>query len=242
MLKNPTQMLDQFLAPLAGAQGQQFLSPLTGGQGQVQGQGMPKRGGLSDLAVGGAAGGVLGLLLTNKKTRKLAGSAAKVGGMALVGGLAYRAFTNWQQSQQQPQGAQVTEAQFVPADPAKADSISRKILTSMVAAARADGSISDDERARIAEAVGTLPIDDEDRNALSRLLLGKVGIDEVVEGVDCPEEAAEIYAAALMVIAEPNPAEKAYLDLLSTRLGLERPLVEHLHAEAARLSGDTVAA
>ena len=46
---------------------------------------------------GGLAGGALANLLSGKKGRKLAGSALKVGGLALVGGLAYKAWQNYQQ-------------------------------------------------------------------------------------------------------------------------------------------------
>ena len=46
---------------------------------------------------GGLAGGALANALSGKKTRKVAGSALQLGGMALVGGLAYKAWQNYQQ-------------------------------------------------------------------------------------------------------------------------------------------------
>jgi len=53
------------------------------------------------LAGGAAAGGIMALLMTNKKARKFAGKAATVGGTALLGGLAFSAFKNWQSNNQQ---------------------------------------------------------------------------------------------------------------------------------------------
>ena len=48
---------------------------------------------------GGLAGGALSGLLTSKAGRKFAGSALKLGGVAIVGGLAYKAYQNYRQSQ-----------------------------------------------------------------------------------------------------------------------------------------------
>ena len=51
---------------------------------------------------GGLAGGALANVLAGKKGRKLAGSALKVGGLALVGGLAYKAWQSYQQGGGRP--------------------------------------------------------------------------------------------------------------------------------------------
>jgi uncharacterized membrane protein YebE (DUF533 family) len=53
--------------------------------------------GVAGGLAGGIAGGALANVLSGKKGRKLAGSALKVGGLALVGGLAYKAWQNHQQ-------------------------------------------------------------------------------------------------------------------------------------------------
>jgi len=50
------------------------------------------------------------------------------------------------------------------------------------------------------------------------------------------EEAAEIYAASLLVVDPDLPAEKGYHALLAARLKLDPKLVEHLHANAAAIS------
>jgi uncharacterized membrane protein YebE (DUF533 family) len=46
---------------------------------------------------GGLAGGALANVLSGKKARKVAGSALQLGGMALVGGLAYKTWQKYQQ-------------------------------------------------------------------------------------------------------------------------------------------------
>jgi predicted lipid-binding transport protein (Tim44 family) len=53
--------------------------------------------GIAGGLAGGLAGGVLANALSGKKARKVAGSALQLGGLALVGGLAYKAWQNYQQ-------------------------------------------------------------------------------------------------------------------------------------------------
>lgn len=50
------------------------------------------------LAGGAAAGGVMALLMSNNSARKVMGNVATIGGSALVGGIAYKAFDNWKQN------------------------------------------------------------------------------------------------------------------------------------------------
>ena len=62
--------------------------------GGREGSGAGNRG---DLLKGAAAGGLLGLLVGNKKARKMAGGLVGYGGAAAAGALAFKAWQNWQQ-------------------------------------------------------------------------------------------------------------------------------------------------
>ena len=53
----------------------------------------------ADFGKGALAGGALGLLLGNRKARKMGGKAAVYGGLAAVGVLAYKAYGDWQKQQ-----------------------------------------------------------------------------------------------------------------------------------------------
>ena len=72
-------MLDQLIGPDA----QRRIQQMAGGSGK-------------SLATGAIAGGLAGLLLSGGKPRKLLGNALGLGGAALVGGLAYKAWQDWQ--------------------------------------------------------------------------------------------------------------------------------------------------
>lgn len=54
-------------------------------------------GAAADGFAGGLAGGTLANVLSGKQARKVAGSAPQPCGMALVGGLAYKAWQNYRQ-------------------------------------------------------------------------------------------------------------------------------------------------
>ena len=90
---------------------------------------------------GGLAGGALGSMLAGKKGKKLAGNALKVGGLALVGGLAYKAWQSYQQGAAAPGagGIQVPPAggAFLPdaGDAQATGSLSLLLARAMIAAA-----------------------------------------------------------------------------------------------------------
>ena len=81
-------LLDQFL----GGQG----APSTGRTGQSTGG----LSGLSGLGGGALAGGLAALLVGTKTGRKVGKTALTYGGSALVGGLAYKAWRDWQSGKQ----------------------------------------------------------------------------------------------------------------------------------------------
>lgn len=210
------------------------------------------------FAKGAATGGLLGLLVGGKKTRKMAKTAATYGGVALVGGLAYKAWQNHKASQQpntqqphmhqpqtqQPQALPLPPAGtgFMPETPEAEETLARALLRAMVAAAKADGHIDSAEQTRIFERMGAMPLSNDDKAFVMDELRAPLDIDAVAAGATNQEEAAEIYAASLLAIDPEGPAEKGYLGMLGARLRLEPGLIDHLHnsvADGAPLPGQT---
>lgn len=190
--------------------------------------------GRGDLAKGAAAGGLAGLLLGTKGGRKLTGNALKVGGLAVVGGLAYKAW----RARQAERGDNVSSdahGRFLPDDPAMASRLNRHLVSAMIAAAKADGTVTDREWAAIEGQTESLGLGGEDRAFVAGELARPLNVGEIAALAGTPEEAAEIYAASLLVIDRHGPAEQGYLAMLAARLGLEPQLVTHLEAEADAL-------
>lgn len=189
---------------------------------------------------GGLAGGALANVLTGKKGRKLAGSALQIGGLALVGGLAYKAWQSYQQgaTQQASAGgfAPPPTGAFLPppGDTAGTTALSLLLARAIIAAAKADGQIDAKESQAILNQINALDLPAEDKGFLFEEYGRPLDIEALVRDVDSPEHAAEVYAASLLIVDPPSPPERIYLDGLASALGLEAGLVTQIH--------DTVAA
>ena len=69
------------------------------------------------LAMLMAAGGLLGLLLGNKKARKMAGGVAGYGAAAALGALAFKAYQNWQSGADARTAPVASDAEMTAAPP-----------------------------------------------------------------------------------------------------------------------------
>ena len=193
---------------------------------------------------GGLAGGALASAFMGKKGRKLTKSAVKIGGLALVGGLAYKAWQNHKQSTgvagtapaasagPEPVPAVPQGTGFLPAagDTRGAEQLSQLIIRAMISAAKADGQIDTRESQMILQQVNSAQLDEEDKAFLFAEYSKPLDIEGLVAAVDSPEHAAEVYAASVLVAHPASPAEKIYLDTLARALRLEPGLVHELHA------------
>jgi len=197
-------------------------------------------------ALSGAAGLAAGMLM-GKSGGKLLGKATKYGAIAALGGLAYHA---WQRSQTNTTVAGSTGAGAIepptdydpvpadkaflppPQDEAAHDRLGQALVRAMIAAAKADGRIDAEENQRIFARLEELDLDPQSKAFVFDELSAPLNLDAVVAGADTPEHAAEIYAASLVAMDADTPAEKAYLQMLAARLGLEPALVDEMHRAA----------
>lgn len=219
------------------------VKDLTGGQspGQMADKARAAWAGQSTLTKGAVAGGVLAMLLSGN-ARKLVGTGAKIGGAALIGGLAFKAYEDWKNGKSAANAApddpialpKPTEA-FLPADQTDADALSQRLLQAMIAAAKADGQITPAERARITDTLPQLGLGPQAQDLITAELDTPLDIDAIAALAQGEEQATEIYAASLLAIDPDGAAEKGYLALLAARLQLDPGLVDHLHARARTL-------
>jgi uncharacterized membrane protein YebE (DUF533 family) len=183
---------------------------------------------------GAAAGGLLGLVLGNKKMRKAAGGLVGYGGAALLGAAALKALQTWQQSSQgqnQPAPAPVP----APAAPAQLERLAAdgspfdlSLVRAMIAAANADGHIGADEQKAIFEQVGKMNLDAEDKAFVFDAMGRPPNAMEIAALAGDREQAAELYLASRMAIDPDDPREQAYLDQLSQSLNLPAGLAAEL--------------
>lgn len=213
------------------------VSQATGGQG-VKGMAEKAKGawdGQSNLTKGAIGGGLLGLLLSGGG-RKMLGTGVQIGGAALIGGLAYKAYEDWKAGKSTA-AADAPLGLPKPADTGfePDDDLSTRILQAMIAAAKADGHVTVEERARIDGQLALLGLGDEATAMISSELDTPLDVGRVAALAGTEEEATQIYAASLLVVDPNGAAERGYLAMLAARLKLDAGLVNHLHARAAQL-------
>lgn len=185
---------------------------------------------------GGAAAGTLAtLLLGSKDGRELAGDALKLGAAAALGGLAYKAYSNYREGKPLigTRAADYLKAAqagaTLPGAPAPNEH-ALLLLRAMVAAALADGKIDATERARIVGRLADAGITQEEQQFLDGEIVQPWSPQQLAANAPTPEVRSEVYLASAIAIEADTPAEKAYLGYLAATLGLEDGLVAHLDA------------
>lgn len=189
-----------------------------------------------------AVGGIAALLMSSKKARSFAGSAAKVGGAALLGSLAFKAFKNWQASSAKAQPEKTalnqelaalpqTEATFEYELQSNAD-FQLTLVKAMIAAAKADGHIDDIEQTRIFDAVEQMPSSNDFKFMMMDLLRYPTSVQELASEVNSLEQKTELYLISCFAIDVDNEAENRHLNALANALELPHALTLELQQQA----------
>ncbi len=176
-------------------------------------------------------GGLSGLLLGSKDVRKMGGSALKIGGVAVVGGIAYKAWQNWQAQQAGHIPAPADEATFLPNQKSDRDELGMVLLSAMIAAAKSDGHIDTKEQQLIFEKIDNGNLSPEEKGFLMDQFSAPLDIHALAAKATSHERASEIYAASVLAIDPDDPREVDYLNRLSNRLGLESELRASIDSE-----------
>ena len=205
--------------------------------------------GLAGGLAGGAASGLLVQGLGSKKGRKMAGSALKLGGAAVVGGLAWKAYEQYRngdaaapaaaaagavpQPTAQPAWAGLREDAFLPRESSAAAYRDLLVLRAMITAAHADGHVDARERVAIYERIETLQLSHAEKGLLIEEISAPLDLYQLVQQVNSPALAAEVYLAAALMVDPRQAVNRPFLDELSQRLALPTELVASLEAQAA---------
>ncbi len=213
------------------------LGQMTGGKGlgELADQARKTWDDQSALTKGAIGGAVLATLFT-RGGRRVLGSGLEIGGAALVGALAMKAYESWLAGAVPSAGGagDPTGTAFLPADPAAADDLAARLLQAMVAAVKADGQVTDAERAAVNAQVAQLQMAGDAASALIAAEMdAALDPGRIASLARSPEEAAAIYTASALVVNRQGAAEKGYLAMLAARLGLDAGLVAHLDAQVA---------
>ncbi len=169
---------------------------------------------------GAGALGLVALLLGRRRQGSLARTALLLGGIGALGRVAMGAWTRLGASA----GSLALEE-----DEARA----RTMLFAMVAAAKADGHIDEEEHSAIEAEIDDLP--DSVKGFLGEAIAAPPDPLAVAARVGGKQEAREVYAASALLCGRDHPEEVDYLDRLARALRLT-------DEEARRIEADVLAA
>ncbi|MND59601.1 Inner membrane protein YebE [compost metagenome] len=238
---NTSDLLEQLLragqasSAQRGGAGMASQDPL-GGLGGLLG-GLMGGGGGANAGLGGLLGGILGGGAGGSPMGggSMGGSRGSSGGMnyaalASLGMMAFKAYQAWQQQQAAaPQQALRTVDQL---SGAEADDHSLAILRALIAAAKADGRIDEQEKQAIYAEIGRHTDDPQLQAWLDQEVQRPLDAAEVAQSAQDPGMAAEMYLASVMLVDDQQQAERAYLDELAYQLKLDPDLQNHLEQQA----------
>ena len=221
----------------AGMQLDEIIRKLSGGQGGgdlvAKAQEIIKQ----NPGVAGALAGVLGSLVVGTGAgRTIATHAAKLGGLVLIGGLAYKAYENYRAGQSASVSANPAP---VPAPTgtgfeaqAQTNETATLYIRAMIAAASADGVVDEAELARITAGFSQVGQSPEAVAFIRQELARPATAAELAAACTSPEIAMQCYTAARVAIEPDSMGEKQFLAQLAAALGMDAALVQHVDAAA----------
>ena len=220
--------------------------------------GMATKNFAAGLLTGGVATSLLG---GGKDTVE---TIAKVGGLALLGTLAYKAFGNYQQQKAAGGNASMvdavkssatgmatqasslisgllaghqTPATSLPASAAPANTeLPLAIIRAMIAAAKADGHMDAAETQKIMGQLESAGVGAQEKALLMQEMANTQDVSNIAAGIKTPEESAQVYLAALLVCDSQCVREQDYLASLAKALKLEPAFTASLQNELLAMS------
>ncbi|EMV8315703.1 tellurite resistance TerB family protein [Salmonella enterica subsp. enterica serovar Javiana] len=171
--------------------------------------------GLNKLLVPGALGGLAGLLVANKSSRKLL---TKYGtGALLVGGGAVVGSVLWNKYKDKVRTAHQGEPQFG-SQSTPLDVRTERLILALVFAAKSDGHIDAKERAAIEHQLRESGVEEQGRVFIEKAIEQPLDPQRLAQGVRNEEEALEIYFLSCAAIDIDHFMERSYLNALGDAL------------------------
>ncbi|EJD0641529.1 tellurite resistance TerB family protein [Salmonella enterica] len=171
--------------------------------------------GLNKLLVPGALGGLAGLLVANKSSRKLL---TKYGtGALLVGGSAVAGSVLWNKYKDKVRAAHQGEPQFG-SQSTPLDVRTERLILALVFAAKSDGHIDAKERAAIEHQLRESGVEEQGRVFIEKAIEQPLDPQRLAQGVRNEEEALEIYFLSCAAIDIDHFMERSYLNALGDAL------------------------
>lgn len=198
---------------------QSMLGQKTSGSGEQ---------GLSKLLVPGALGGLAGLLVANKSSRKLL---TKYGtGALLAGGGAIAGTVLWNKYKDRVRAAHRDEPHYGE-HTSPLDLRTERLILALVFAAKSDGHIDDKERAAIEQQLREAGVEEQGRTLVAQAIEQPLDPQRLASGVKNEEEALELYFLSCAAIDVDHFMERSYLNALGDALKIPQDVREGIEKD-----------
>lgn len=190
--------------------------------------------GLNNLLVPGLLGGLAGLLIGNKSSRKMAGKLGK--NALIIGGGAALGAVLWNKYKQRVLETHQDDAQFgVQQSPVNLRA--QRLVQALVFAAKSDGHIDAQEKQAIDNQIQQLGLGAEAEQWVQQAIELPLDPQMLASGIQNEEEALEVYLLSCMVIDVDHFMERSYLDALAQALKIpedvKQGIAQELEAQKA---------
>lgn len=184
--------------------------------------------GLSKLLVPGALGGLAGLLVANKSSRKLL---AKYGtGALLAGGGAIAGSVLWNKYKDKVRTAHQGEPDYGE-HTSPLDLRTERLILALVFAAKSDGHIDDKERAAIEQQMREAGVEEQGRSLVAKAIEQPLDPQRLAQSVKNEEEALELYFLSCAAIDVDHFMERSYLSALGDALKIPQDVREGIEKD-----------
>ncbi|AUJ81205.1 DUF533 domain-containing protein [Enterobacter cancerogenus] len=184
--------------------------------------------GLSKLLVPGALGGLAGLLVANKSSRKLL---TKYGtGALLAGGGAIAGSVLWNKYKDKVRTAHNDEPHYGE-HTSPLDIRTERLILALVFAAKSDGHIDDQERTAIEQQLSEAGVEAQGRALVAKAIEQPLDPQRLAQSVKNEEEALELYFLSCAAIDIDHFMERSYLNALGDALKIPQDVREGIEKD-----------
>lgn len=184
--------------------------------------------GLGKLLMPGALGGLAGLLVSSKSSRKLL---TKYGTSALlVGGGAVAGTVLWNKYKDKIRAAHEGEPDFGQQN-SPLNVRTERLILALVFAAKSDGHIDDQERAHIEQQLREAGVENQGRALIAQAIEQPLDPQRLARDIKNEEEALEVYFLSCAAIDIDHFMERSYLSALGDALKIPQEVRDGIQAD-----------